>query len=78
MQFNRGFESSKADSLSNAYLGVRMVIRFQSHATGLFAFSKDIKVKKGSICGLRRNRNNIHGKLLAILKRRMARCSERN
>ena len=62
MQSATGFELPTVDIRSFAYLGDRMLIRFQSHATGLFALSKDIKVKQGSLCGLRRNRNNIHGK----------------
>ena len=44
-----------------ADLGDRMVLKFRSHASGLFALSKDIKVKQGSICVLRRDRDNIYG-----------------
>ena len=37
-------------------------MRFQSHASGLFAFDKTIKVSKGQYCGLRRNEYNFHGR----------------
>ena len=43
-----------------------MEIKFRSHATGLFAFAIDIKVKQGSVCGLRQNGNKRHGKFLAF------------
>lgn len=46
MQSATGFELPTVDIRSFAYLGDRMLIRFQSHATGLFALSKDIKVKR--------------------------------
>ena len=39
------------------------VMRFRSHASGLFALDKSIKVRSGEYCGVRRNVNNVHGKL---------------
>ena len=50
-----------------ADLGDRMVLKFRSHASGLFALSKDIKVKQGSICVLRCDRENIYGESCLLL-----------
>jgi hypothetical protein len=39
------------------------ILHFRSHATGLFAFDKDIKIKKGERCGMKRNASNLNGEL---------------
>ena len=40
---------------------MRYSLKITSSGKGLFAISSDIKIKKGSICGLKRNAANIHG-----------------
>lgn len=61
--------------MSAFLLGAMTVIKVKGNATGLFALSADIKVKKGSVCELRRNRDNAHGKFALNLSYHTRRLS---
>ena len=43
---------------------MRHVLTIKTSGKGGFAILGDVKVKKGAVCSLKRNGNNIHGKQL--------------
>ena len=41
---------------------------FDCRASGLIALDKNVKVQKGSICGLSRDRDNVHGTFILFMR----------